>query len=233
MTTIYKRAGLFLSVMAVCLVTLSVHGAALPQNEPAPRTPLPDLEFQPTYSSSFDTIWMRYVDAVQRSDLEQAERFLQELQRLRVERGAFSLHDIALTFAYRAKAHLDRGELEEAESHFRIAVGLDPTLPTAHLGLSRVAAQSGALGMVSSLGHAVNAFFASIRSPRNGGHALFGLVTYDLIVVSLVFGHFCAHDAVSIRGSSFPRSRRNGSRIGWEEPAPSPLSWLCCSFRSF
>jgi tetratricopeptide (TPR) repeat protein len=171
-------------------MTLPAHGAALAQNEPVAQTPLPDLEFQPTYSSSFDTIWMRYIDAVQRSDTEQASRFLQELQRLRVERGAFSLHDIALTFAYRAKAHLDRGELEEAEYNFQIAAGLDPTLPTAHLGLSQVAAQSGALGFFSSLVHAAKALLASFRSPHNGGHALFGLVTYDLIVAFLVFGLF-------------------------------------------
>ncbi len=171
-------------------MALPVHGAALPQNEPAPQESLPALEFEPTYSSSFDYIWMRYADAFQRSDMEQAERFLEELKRLRVERGTFSLHDIALTFAYRAKAHLDKGELEEAENHFRIAAELDPTLPTAHLGLSQLAAQSGALGVVSSLGYAAKAFFASVRSPRNGGHALFGLISYDLIVVSLAFGLF-------------------------------------------
>jgi tetratricopeptide (TPR) repeat protein len=189
-TTIYKRAGLVLKVMVVCLFSLPVHPEALAQDEPVPQPPLPVLEFQPTYSSSFDTLWMRYVDAVQRSDTEGAERFLQEIQRLRVERGVFSLHDIALAFAYRAKAHLERGEFEEAENNFRIARELDPTLPTAHLGLSRVAAQSGALGFVSSFGHVVRAFLASVSSPRNRGHAFFGLVTLYLILSSIVFGLF-------------------------------------------
>ncbi len=145
------------------------------------------LAFQPTYTASFDHYWTRYIDAERRGDSQQAERIIEEIRRLRVERSAFELHDIALAFTFMGVQHIEQEELDEAEKEFLIAVELDPNLPTAYAGLARVARRAGGLGFLRSVGYALQGFFASLRSLRNGSYAQVDLLLLGIVVLLLVF----------------------------------------------
>lgn len=148
------------------------------------------LAFQPTYTASFDYFWSRYLDAARRGDAQESERILKEIRRLRVERGAFELHDVAMAFTVLGAQHLDRGELDAAEGNFLIAKELDPELPTAYAGLASVARQSGGLGFLGSASYTLRGFLASLRSERNRQFAKADLFRFGVSVLALVFGLF-------------------------------------------
>lgn len=73
--------------------------------------------------TSFDHYWRRYLESSSMGDTDTARRMLDEIKRLRVERGVFALHDIALSFAYRGFTHLQGGDVAQAREHFEIALG--------------------------------------------------------------------------------------------------------------
>ncbi len=135
------------------------------------------MEFQPTFSNSFDSFWRRYTAAERQGDLELMGRQLDAIRRLRAERNTFNLHDIAMSFAFRGSRELAQGNLDLAEENFQIATELDPDLPTAYHGLAQVTRRSGGLGVATSLGYTVQALYASFRSLRSSGFAFanFGL----------------------------------------------------------
>jgi tetratricopeptide (TPR) repeat protein len=148
------------------------------------------LAFQPTYTASFDYFWNRYLVAARSGDAQEAERILGEIRRLRVERNAFELHDVALAFTFLGARHLERGELDAAESNFTVAKELDPDLPTAYAGLAEVARESGGLGLVGSASYTLRGFLASLRSERNSQFAKADLYRFGVSVLALVFGIF-------------------------------------------
>ncbi len=140
--------------------------------------------------TSFDHYWRRYLQAVGAGDTESATRMLEEIKRLRVERNAFALHDVGLSFVYQGFALLESGEMEDARKHFEIARDLSPNLPTAYWGLARVAESSGILGYASGVVHRVEAQLAALRSGRDGTYATWNLLFLLLTALVLLFTVF-------------------------------------------
>lgn len=135
--------------------------------------------------TSFDHYWRRYLQAAVAGDTETASRMLEEIKRLRVERNAFSLNDVGISFAYQGFALLQGGELEDARRHFEIARELSPNLPTAYWGLARVAERTGVLGYATALFHRVQGQLAALRSERDGPYATWNLLY--LLFATLMF----------------------------------------------
>ena len=142
--------------------------------------------------TSFDHYWRRYLDSSSMGDTDTARRMLEEIKRLRVERGVFALHDIAQSFAYRGFTHLESGDVEQAREHFEIALDLGPNLPTAYQGLAALDEREGGLGHLTALGHRVQAQLAALRSERDGPYAAWNLVFLIFAAMTLAFFVFAA-----------------------------------------
>ncbi len=125
-------------------------------------------------------------------DTDTARRMLEEIKRLRVERGVFALHDIAQSFAYRGFTHLESGDVEQAREHFEIVLDLGPNLPTAYQGLAALDEREGGLGHLTALGHRVQAQLAALRSERDGPYAAWNLVFLIFAAMTLAFFVFAA-----------------------------------------
>jgi len=142
--------------------------------------------------TSFDHYWRRYVESSRTGDTETASRMLEEIKRLRVERGVFALHDIALSFAYRGFTHLQGGDVAQAREHFEIALGLAPNLPTAYQGLAALGEREGGLGHLTAFGHRVQAQLAALRSGRDGPYAAWNIVFLVFAALMLTIFVFAA-----------------------------------------
>lgn len=140
--------------------------------------------------TSFEHYWRRYVQAEGAGDSATAERMLEEIKRLRVERNAFALHDVGTSFVYQGFALLESGDVDGARSHFEIARALSPNLPTAYWGLARADEASGALGRVTGISQRVQAQLAALRSERDGPYATWNLLFLIFSAVMLVFAVF-------------------------------------------
>ena len=140
--------------------------------------------------TSFEHYWRRYLEAAGAGDSDTAERMLEEIKRLRVERNAFALHDVGMSFAYQGFALLESGDVEGARSHFELARGLSPNLPTAYWGLARADEHAGALGQFTGIAYRVQAQLAALRSERDGPFATWNLLFLVFSSVMLVFAVF-------------------------------------------
>ena len=132
-------------------------------------------------SGSFDQLWRRYQEAEGAGQNELRLRILGEIRRLRVERNAFHLHDIATAFALQGATHLEQGNLATAKTSFDTANELDPSLSTPLFGLAQVARQSGGFWPPTYIGYVVNGYLASFRSLWSGYYA-----RADLLIVATV-----------------------------------------------
>ncbi len=122
-------------------------------------------------SGSFDQLWRRYQEAEATGQNELRLRILVEIRRLRVERNAFHLHDIAMALVLQGSAHLEQGNLAAAKTTFDTANELDPSLSTPLLGLAQVARRSGGFWLPTYIGYVVNGYLASFRSLWGGYYA--------------------------------------------------------------
>ncbi len=141
---------------------------------------------------------------------------LEEIRRLRVERNAFHLHDIGMSFTYQGFAHLEGGNLEEARKNFDIARELAPDLPTAYWGLARLSERQGILSYPSSIAYRIQAQLRALRSERDGPFAswnflflLFSAFAASFFVFALVmlyrYGTLVYHDLEERRGEIWGR----------------------------
>jgi tetratricopeptide (TPR) repeat protein len=166
-----------LSVALASILPLAAAPAALGQGQ------------EPAISlhTSFDHYWRRYVTAVSSGDADAAKRMLGEIRRLRVERNAFHLHDIAMCFVYQGFAHLESGAFEEARTNFEIARSLAPNLPTAYWGLARVSEREGILSYPNAAAYRVQAQLAALESDRDGPFASWNLIYLLFSTLAAVF----------------------------------------------
>jgi tetratricopeptide (TPR) repeat protein len=141
---------------------------------------------------------------------------LDEIKRLRVERNAFNLHDIALCFVYQGFAHIDAGNLEEARKNFDIARELAPDLPTVYWGLARLSERQGIFSYPSSVVYRIQAQLRSLQSERDGPFAswnllflLFSTCAASFFVFALVmvyrYGTLVYHDLQERLGGTWGR----------------------------
>jgi tetratricopeptide (TPR) repeat protein len=143
-------------------------------------------------SRSFDQLWWRYLEAESEGEAELRDRILREIARLRVERNAFHLHDIASAFTFRGATLLERGDLAGAKASFETATRLDPSLPTPLFGLARVASRSGGFWPAASLPLIVKGYVAPLGSFWSGRYARIDLLLIAVLALLVVFGIFAA-----------------------------------------
>lgn len=155
-----------LVLLALFTSALSPRGAVAQDERDAPLS----------LHTSFDYFWRRYLLAASAGDADTANRMLGEIRRLRVERNAFHLHDIALCFVYQGFAHLEGGDLDEARKQFDIARELAPELPTAYWGLARLSEEQGIVSYPSSVLYRIQAQLRGLRSERDGAFASWNLL---------------------------------------------------------
>ncbi len=164
--------------------------------------------------TSFDYFWRRYLLAVSSGDSDTANRMLEEIRRLRVERNAFQLHDIGMCFTYQGFAHLEAGNLEEARKNFDLARELAPDLPTAYWGLARLSERQGVLSYPSSIVYRIQAQLRGLQSERDGPFAgwnllfvLFSTFAGSFFIYALVmlyrYGTLVYHDLEERLGASW------------------------------
>ena len=165
----------------MCLVVAT---PALGESQPADGSETLSLH------TSFDHYWRRYLQAAGAGDSDTAGRMLEEIKRLRVERNAFALHDVGMSFVYQGFALLENGDVQGALRHFEIARELSPNLPTAYWGLARVDERSSAFGHVTGIVHRVQAQLAALRSERDGPYATWNLLVVVFASVMLVLNAF-------------------------------------------
>jgi tetratricopeptide (TPR) repeat protein len=106
---------------------------------------------------SLDALWGDYQRLDQAGDGDGAGKALSDIVRLRVERTIPSLEPMALALVAKGADRLAKGERGPAEQYFRGALGLDPYLADAYLGLAQAEASRGVLGLVPAFKEATRA----------------------------------------------------------------------------
>lgn len=178
--------------------------------------------------TSFDHFWQRYLEAATAGDTETAERMLDEIQRLRVERNAFALNDVGTSFAYQGYALLGSGNIEQAREHFQIAHELSPDLPLAYSGLARASERSGGIGYATALLHRGRAHLAALRSGLDGPYARWNLAFLIFtigMVAFLIFGALMVYRYGVLLAHDF--EERVGEWLGSRGSLAAAMALLC------
>lgn len=135
--------------------------------------------------NSFEALWAAYRRADTSGDKETRDKVFREIRRLRIERNIRSLETLALALVAQGLEKLESGRRDEAEEDFRRAIGLDPHLPDAYLGLAAADLKRGVLGVVSAVRHTVLGVTARLPTSR-GQFYLIGLLLPVALVAALV-----------------------------------------------
>lgn len=133
----------------VCFGLLLAAPAAFPQSPPPPPAPgqIDVKAAQAAAQVSLEALWSDYQRLDQAGETENAAKALADIVRLRVERNIPSLESMALALVARGSDRLAKGERSVAERYFKGALGLDPYLADAYLGLAQAEAGRGVLGL--------------------------------------------------------------------------------------
>lgn len=134
--------------------------------------------------SSFEGLWAEYTRLDAAGDADGSARVLGDLVRLRVERNVGGLEPMALALVAKGVDKVRKGERESAESYFRGALGLDPGLPDAYLGLAQAQFRKGPLGILPASRQMLSAITAGLDSSA-GRYRLLSLVVPALLVALL------------------------------------------------
>jgi Tfp pilus assembly protein PilF len=135
--------------------------------------------------NSFEALWAAYRQADTSGEKETRDKVFHEIRRLRIERNIRSLETLALALVAQGLQKLESGRRDEAEEDFRRAIGLDPHLPDAYLGLAATDLKRGVLGGVSAVRHTVQGVTARLPTSR-GQFYLIALLLPVVLVAALV-----------------------------------------------
>lgn len=134
--------------------------------------------------ASFDTLWADFVRFDAASDAENAAKTLADLVRMRVERNIGGLEPMALALVAKGVDKVRKGEPGAAEVYFNGALGLDPRLSDAYLGMALAHMRRGPLGFVAALRQTVSAVAAGLGTSR-GRYRLLSLLIPALLLTLL------------------------------------------------
>jgi tetratricopeptide (TPR) repeat protein len=132
---------------------------------------------------TFDALWAEYRKADLASDADTRSKVLGEIVQLRVERNIRSLEENGLALVAAGMDRLRKGERERAQEDFAGAVGLDPHLPDAHLGMALAQAKRGPLGFLPAVRHTVAALTARMPTSRGRYYLLALLIPAGLLTL--------------------------------------------------
>jgi hypothetical protein len=145
---------------------LLLAAAAAAQEPPGPASGQIDVKAsqQAAAQGSLDALWNEYQPLDQAGDREGAAKALSDIVRLRIERNIPSLEPMALALVAKGSDRLAKGERGPAEQYFRGALGLDPYLADAYLGLAQAEASRGVLGLIPAFKEAARAIQMRLRT---------------------------------------------------------------------
>ena len=160
---------------------------------------------------SFEQLWQNYRTAEQNGDSQAMERALARTQQIRVDRTVREVRDLALAFTYRARAHLDRGELLQGETWLTRARAMAPELALPRFGFAEAARLKGGTGLAWYVSESVAAYLASSRATFAGANLAF-LSSMAVVVGVLVFSLLMVYRYGVLVSHDF--SERVGERFG-------------------
>jgi tetratricopeptide (TPR) repeat protein len=134
----------------------------------------------------FADLGIAFVAANASGDQEQAERVLQRIRELRMERNVRSLTSVALALIDVGLTHLASGERAAARNAIQAAIEIDPWLPDAYFARARLQLRRGPLGIVGAIGSFVSGFRAGLSTSR-GQAGLMALAGYAGLLSLLAF----------------------------------------------
>jgi Tfp pilus assembly protein PilF len=167
-------------LLAAALSLLAVTGAAAAAN---PDKVIDVRAVRPASGNSFEAMWDAYRKADQSGDADTADKLFKEIRRLRTERNVRSLEDLALGLVARGLERLSNADRALAEDDFTKAVGLDPHLPDAYLGLARAEVRKGPLGILAAIKDTFAAMTARVDTSRGRYFMLLLVIPVGLLTL--------------------------------------------------
>jgi tetratricopeptide (TPR) repeat protein len=190
-------------VRRLAIVLLALGVGADPAHAAAKDEKVIDVRaVRPVTGTSFEAMWDAYRKADASGDAEGADKLFKEIRRLRTERNVRSLEDVALALVARGLERLANADRSGAEEDFTRAVGLDPHLPDAYLGLARAEVGKGPLGILAAVKDTASAMTARLDTSRG---------KYFLILLVIPVALLALFATVSILGLSL--LLRNGTLL--------------------
>ena len=142
--------------------------------------------------NTFEVLWETYRRADDGNDAETADKTFKEIRRLRIERNAESLEELALALVARGQERVRKGDWARAESDFANAIGLDPHLPDAYFARARVDVRKGLLGILQSVRDTFGGLTARLPTSRGQYYVLLLVVPVLLLALFLTVTAFAA-----------------------------------------
>ncbi len=187
-------------------------GLAAP-NPAAPAGSLPPA----SAPVAFEDLWTTHVQAEAAGDSATADRALQQIRRLRIERNIENEQEVGLGLVLKGLEKLDAGDRDAAEGAFQHAVAVAPGLPDSHFGLAAALRSKGPLGFFGSIGAGIKGALALFGTARGALHLAdlisiawllfaFGLTWTVAVVLLIRKGGLLRHDIEEWLGPSQSRS---------------------------
>lgn len=136
---------------------------------------------RPPAGNTFEALWAAHRRAEESGDKEGATKLFREIRRLRIERNIRSLEPISLSMVAEGLQRLAKGDHAGAEQNFTGAIGLDPHLPDAYLGLALTRIKQGPLGVLPAVHDTFNALTARLPTSRGRYYMLLLLISVALL----------------------------------------------------
>ncbi|MBN2370475.1 MAG: hypothetical protein JXO72_08305 [Vicinamibacteria bacterium] len=136
------------------------------------------IHAQPPSSDRLADLGIAFMAANASGEAEQAERTLQRMREIRMERNIRSLTSVALALIDVGLTHLASGERDAAHNAIQAAIELDPWLPDAYFARARLQMRRGPLGIIGAIGSYIYGFRAGLMTSRGaaGSMAIAGYV---------------------------------------------------------
>jgi Tfp pilus assembly protein PilF len=127
---------------------------------------------RPPSGNSFEALWITFRKAEAAGDTQNATAVFREIRKYRTERNVRSLEPFGLALVAQGLEKLGKGDRAGAEEAFTGAMGLDPHLPDAYLGLATAHLKRGPLGILPAIGDTLSALTARLPTSRGRYDAL-------------------------------------------------------------
>ena len=135
-------------------------------------------------NQSLEALFAEFDRRDRAGDADGAAKVLADVLRLRMERNIGGIEPMALALVAKGIDNVRKGERDRAEQYFRGALGLDPRLPDAYLGMAQAQIRKGPLGIVSALQQTAVAITAGLQTSY-GRYRMLSLLIPALLVALL------------------------------------------------
>jgi len=135
-------------------------------------------------NQSLDALFAEFDRRDRAGDADGAAKVLSDVMRLRMERNIGGIEPMAMALVAKGIDRVRKGERDAAELYFRGALGLDPRLPDAYLGMAQAQIRKGPFGIISALKQTFVAITAGSKTSY-GRYRLLSLLIPAILVALL------------------------------------------------